>query len=111
MVGVVALVRPEARRDPGHDVGEHRTLELRAVDRRARGAGDGRDGADVVEVRVREQNRVDPHPELVDEAQDPVGLLAGIDDQGVLRAVAADEVAVLGHRADREAADVHRGRS
>ena len=61
--------------------GEHRHLELRAVDRRAGGLRDGRDGADVVEVRVREQDRLERHAERVDRAEQLVGLLAGVDDQ------------------------------
>jgi hypothetical protein len=108
VVGVVALERTEPGRNPGHDVGEHRHLELRAVDRRLGRARHRGDGADVVEVGVGEQDRVDPDPELVDKLQDPLGLLAGIDDQPALRALAADDEAVLGHRADREHADVHR---
>ena len=67
LVGVVALVRAESRpRDVAHDVGEHRDLELRAVDRRAGGARERRDGADVVEVRVGEQDRLDRDAELLD---------------------------------------------
>ena len=35
------------------------------------------------------------------------GLVAGVDDQGPVGVVAAQQVAVLGHRADGEHADVH----
>ena len=47
-------------------------------------------------------------PELLDRAEDPLGLLAGIDDQPAVGAVAAEDEAVLGHLADGEHADVHR---
>ena len=111
LVGVVALVGAEAGPgDVGHDVGEHRHLDLRAVDGGAGRLRDRGDGADVVEVGVGEQDRVDPDPELVDGAEDPLRLLAGVDDQPAVGAVAADDVAVLGHLADGEAADVHRPR-
>ena len=85
-------------------------LELGAVDGRAGGPGDRRDGADVVEVGVGDEDRVDPDPELVDHVQDPLGLLARVDDQAAVGAVAAEDEAVLGHLADGEHAHVHRRR-
>ena len=61
--------------------GQDLALDLRAVDRRAGGARDRRDGADVVEVRVREQDRLELDAELVDRAEQLVGLLARVDHQ------------------------------
>ena len=59
VLGLIALKRTEAGRHPAHDVREHRPLDLRAEDLRAGGARDRRDGADVVEVAVRDQDRLD----------------------------------------------------
>ena len=82
LVGVVALERAESRpRDVGHDVGEHRHLDHGAVDRRPGGLGDRRDRADVVEVAVGDEDRVDADAELVDRVEDPLGLVARVDDQ------------------------------
>ena len=41
-------------------------------------------------------------------AEQPLGLVAGIDDQASVGPVAAEDVGVLGDLADGEAADVHR---
>ena len=79
VLGLVALERAEPGRHPAHDVGEHRALDLRAVDGRAGGARDGRDRADVVEVAVRDQDRLDLHAERLDALEQPLGLLAGVD--------------------------------
>ena len=46
-------------------------------------------------------------PELLDRGENPLGLLAGVDDQAAVGAVAAEDEAVLGHLADGEHADVH----
>ena len=82
LVGLVALVGAEALPgDEGHDVGEHRHLDLGAVDRRAGRRGHRRDGADVVEVAVGEQDRLDLGADLLDRGEDPLGLLARVDDQ------------------------------
>ena len=78
-VGLVALERAEPGRHPAHDVGEHRTLDLRAVDGRAGGARERRDGADVVEVAVRDQDRLDLDAERLDRLDQTLGLIAGID--------------------------------
>ena len=68
LVGVVGLERAEARATARSVMmsGQHRDLELRAVDRRAGCARERRDRADVVEVRVREQDRLDGQAELLD---------------------------------------------
>ena len=111
VVGVVGLVRAEARpRDVAHDVGEHRHLELRAPDLRAGCARDRRDRADVVEVRVREQDRGDLDLEPVDRLQQQRGLVAGVDHDRLRGAVEPGDVAVLLHRPDGEGADVHQRR-
>ena len=108
LVGVVALERAEAGpRYVVHDVREHACLELRAVDRRTCRLRHRRDRADVVEVRVREEDRVElGDAEGVDRRQQLVGLLAGVDDHGVLRALLAHYEAVLLHRPDGEHAHV-----
>ena len=49
-------------------------------------AGHRRDRADVVEVGVGEQDRLDGRAELLDRGEDAVGLVARVDDD---RAVAA----------------------
>ena len=88
VLGIPGLIGPEAR--PGHvahDVLEDRHLELGAVDRRAGGARDGRDGAHVVEVGVGEQDRLHVGVQLLDGADQALGLLAGIDDQRLPGAV------------------------
>ena len=110
LVGVVALVGADAGdRGPGHDVGEHRHLELRAVDGRARRLGHRGDGADVIDVRVSQQDRLDVEPELVDRGEQARSFVARVDHDGLLGTVAAEDVGVLGERSDGEAADVHPG--
>ena len=81
VLGLVALKRPEPGRHPAHHVGEHRTLDLRAVDGRAGGPRDRRDRADVVEVAVREEDRLDLDAQRVDGLEQPLRLVAGVDDQ------------------------------
>ncbi len=108
VLGVVGLERPEAR--PGHerhDVGEHPLLDLGHPHLRAGGLRHGRHGAHVVEVRVGEQDPVERHAEGIDRAEQLVGLVARVDDQRAVRAVAAEDVRVLGHRADGEHAHFH----
>jgi hypothetical protein len=61
-----------------------------------------RDGAHVVEVCVREQDRLDRRLQRLDQA---VALVAGIDHHRAL--VPVDDPAVLLERPDGEAADVH----
>ena len=108
VLGVVALVRPEpGPGHVGHDVGEQRQLDLGAVDRRPGRLGHRGDGADVVEVAVGQQDRLELDPELVDRRKQARRLLAGIDDQALVGAVAAEDVAVLGDLADGQPADLH----
>ncbi len=80
VLGLVALERPEPGRHPAHDVGQQRPLDLGAVDGRAGRAGHRRDRADVVEVAVREEDRLDLDVQRVDRLQQPLGLIAGVDD-------------------------------
>ena len=88
LVRVVALERPEARvGDEGHDVGEDRRLDLGAVDRGFGRGGDRRHGADVVEVAVGDENRLDAGSGLLDGGEDPLGLVAGVDDQQAIGAL------------------------
>jgi hypothetical protein len=61
----------------------------------------------VIEVAVREQNSLDAHSKAVDRGEDPIGLVAGVDDQGAIGARSSKDVTVLGDRADRELTDVH----
>ena len=113
VLGLVVLEGPEAGWHPAHHVGEQGALDLGAVDGSAGGARDGRDCADVVEVAVREQDRLDPHAERVDRLEQALGLIAGVDDHGGAAAVlagggggVADDVAVLLHGPDGERAHV-----
>ena len=82
VIGLVALERAEPGRHPAHHVGEHRTLDLRAVHRRTGGAGDRRDRPDVVEVAVREQDRLELDPERLHRLQQPLGLVPRVDHHG-----------------------------
>src|SRR5205807_6305170 len=82
-----------------------------AVDRRAGGLRDGGHGADVVEMRVGEQDRLELDAEVLDGVQQPIGLLAGVDHEGAGRVLRADEERVLLDRADGEHADVEAHRS
>jgi hypothetical protein len=104
MVGLVALERTETGiRHVGHDVGQHLGLELRAVHRSARRPGDRRDRADVIEVAMGQQdrlNRVDL--ECAQRLQNPLGLVTRVHDHGGRRVRPTDHVAVLLHRPDRE---------
>ena len=70
-------------------------------------AGERSDRADVVEVRVREQDRLDAQAEVVEPLDQALGLLAGVDHDRRGLALARREEAVLGHRADGEAVDLH----
>ena len=45
-------------------------------------------------------------PARLDRGEDPLRLLAGVDDQAAVGALAAQQEAVLGERADREHLDV-----
>jgi hypothetical protein len=108
VVGVVGLERAEpGPRHVAHDVGEHGHLELGAPDLRPGRAGQRRDRADVVEVRVGEQDRGDVDLELVDRLDQALGLVARVDHERPRGAVEAGDVAVLLHRPDGEGADVH----
>ena len=61
----------------------------------------------MIEVGVGDENRLDrPDPKLLDRVEEPVGLVAGIDDQRRARALLAHDEAVLLHRPDREHARV-----
>ena len=51
---------------------------------RAGGARDGRDRADVIEVTVGDQDRLDLDPERVGGREQPLGLIAGVDDHRAL---------------------------
>ncbi len=88
-----------------------RALDLRAVDRRAGRPRDRRDGADVVEVAVGDEDRLDLDAQLLHGREQPLGLLAGIDDHRPPRLsvgvpARADDVGVLLYRADGERANV-----
>jgi hypothetical protein len=108
VLGLVALERPDPRKgDEAHDVREHGTLDLGDPDLGTGLARHRGDRADVVEVGVGEEDGVEGDPESLDHVQNPVGLVARIDDDRARGAVAAHEVAVLLDRADREGADVH----
>ncbi len=82
VLGYVALERAEPRRCAERDVLEHRALDLGAVHRRAGRPCERGDRADVVEVAVGDEDRLDLYAELLDCAQQPLGLVAGIDEHG-----------------------------
>ena len=82
VLGLVALERPE----PG---GTQRMMSAstgRSISGQYTGAPVARatrgDGADVVEVAVGDEDRVDLHAERLDRREQPLGLVAGIDDHG-----------------------------
>jgi hypothetical protein len=56
----------------------------------------------VVEVAVRDQDRLDLDAHRLDRGEDAVGLVAGIDDQAAAGAFAAHDEAVLRDLPDRE---------
>ncbi len=110
VIGLVALVGAEALEGhEAHDVGQDGAFDLGAVDRSPGRAGERRDGADVVEVTVRDQDRLDLDAELVDRAPQAIGLLAGIDQQRLGGPRRSHDVGVLLNRTDGEGADVERG--
>jgi hypothetical protein len=61
----------------------------------------------VVEVAVGDEDRLDRHAERLDRLDEALGLVARVDQQRVLGALAAGDPGVLLHRPDGEAADVH----
>jgi hypothetical protein len=106
--GVVGIEWSEA--GPGDervDVVEHELLDLRNPDLGAGRLRHRRDGTDVVEVRVREQDPLELHAQLPDRVQQGVGLVSRVHDQSAVGAVAPEDVRVLGHRADGEHPNVH----
>ena len=89
------------------EIGEHASLDLRAVHGGPRGPRHAGDRADVVKVAVGYEDRLDLHAQRASAGEQPLVLLAGIDDQRArARAVGAHQVAVLLDRADGEGADV-----
>ena len=89
LVGLVALVRADALdRDVPHDVGEAVDLELRAVHGRARRLRERRDRADVVDVRVGDEDRLDGRAELLDRVEQLLAVVAGVDHDRAVGAVA-----------------------
>jgi hypothetical protein len=104
VVRVVALKRAEAGpADVGVDVGQHLGFALRAVDRRAGRARHRGHGSDVVEVGVGEEDRLDRHDvQGLEGVEQPLGLVARVDDHGALGVRQAHEVAVLLHRPNGE---------
>ena len=109
LVGVVALEAGEP--EPAHrgvDVGEDVALERRAVDRRSRCVRERGHRADVVDVRVRDQDRLDPRAQRADLRDQALGLIARVDQHGSVGARAGNQVAVLGERPDRETANFER---
>ena len=85
VLGVPALVRAESGPwDEGHDVREHELLDLRHPDLGAGGLRDRRDRADVVEMGVGQQDALEIDAERLDRIEQALGLLARIDDQGLV---------------------------
>jgi hypothetical protein len=108
LVCVVVLEGTKARQaHVAVDVGEDVGLELRAVHGGAGGAGHGCDGADVVEVRVSEQDRLDgADAQRLERSDEAVGLIAGIDHHRPVGVGEPHDVGVLLHRPDSEHAGV-----
>ncbi len=71
------------------------------IDRRAQRALGGGDAGDVVDVRMREQDVTDDQPVALRERQKRVHLVAGIDQDGLARLLAAKDESVLEKRPDR----------
>ncbi len=104
---LVALEGAEAGRRVAHDVLEHRAFELGAVDRRAALPRDRRDGADVIEVAVGDEDRVELDVERAHRTEQPLGFFARVDEHAVLRLPAgARDVGVCLYRPEREGPDV-----
>ena len=81
VVGLVALVRPDAReRHVAHDVRQHGSLDLAHVHGRARLPCHRRDRAHMVEVRVGEEHRLDLEAEFPHRREDALRLVTGIED-------------------------------
>jgi hypothetical protein len=108
VLGVPRLERAEAR--PGdvvHDVRQDVLLEHRDPDLGAGRLGHGSNGADVVEVRVGQQDGVEPDAQPVDRRKQLLGFVARVDDQSAVGLLAAEQVAVLRDRADGEHTNVN----
>ena len=112
LLGRVGLERPEAR-EPHVvvDVLEDEDLALGAVDRRAGAAGHLGDRADVVEVAVGDQDRLDRRAELVERGRQRVRLVTRIDQQRLRRALLAGDPGVLLDRPDGQPTRLHRATS
>ncbi len=60
----------------------------------------------MIEVAVGEKDRLHPGSELLGGGEDPLRLLAGVDDQDPFLALGPDQETVLANRADGEHLDI-----
>ncbi len=89
-------------------VSEILALESRAVDRRAGVPGERSNSADVVDVGVRDEDRLDRDAERFDRLNQALRLIARIDQERPGRAMSPRDIGVLREGADGERADVER---
>jgi hypothetical protein len=84
-----------------------REIEGMQMHRHVEPAFDRGDGTDVIDVRVREPDRVERHPGGRHHLYDAVALVAGIDQDGAVRLVVGQEIAVLLEHPDGALIDSH----
>jgi len=78
------------------------------IDRRAQRPLRGADAGNVIDVGVREQNVTNHEPVALDERQQSVDFVAGIDQNGFAGLLAAKDEAVLEKRSNRLGVNYHR---
>ena len=107
VLGLPAFKRAEARHRPFHDVRKHAKLDLGAVHGRACGSRDRRHRADVVEMAVGDQDRLDLDAKRRGSIEQALRLFARVDHQRAGRlCVGAHQIGVLLNWTNRELADV-----
>src|ERR1700730_18671885 len=78
------------------------------IDRRAQRPLRGGNAGDVVDVGMREQDVTDDQPVALRERQKRVHFVAGIDQDGLARLLAANDASVLEKRSNRLGFNYHR---
>ena len=90
-----------------HDMLIQRLVVAMEIDGRVERVLRGVDAADVIEMRVGEQDVLDHDVAVADSREDLVDLVAGIDDDRLPGALAADDEPVLVERRDRSDFEDH----